>query len=153
MRKKEKELQDRSEIDAVIRKADVCRLGLSVDDHPYIVPLNFGFDGECLYFHTAGAGKKIDMIRRNNIVCFEMDADCQVVRAENPCDWTMKFRSVTVDKCGGKAEGPGCDHGPQFRSAGRIPGESGGSAGDHQGGDRGDDGQAIRVLTGGGRCN
>jgi uncharacterized protein len=94
MRKKEKELQDRSEIDAVIRKADVCRLGLSVDDHPYIVPLNFGFDGECLYFHTAGAGKKIDMIRRNNIVCFEMDADCQVVRAENPCDWTMKFRSV-----------------------------------------------------------
>ena len=59
---------------------------LSVDNCPYIVPLSFGFEGNCLYFHTAREGKKIDMIRQNNTVCFELEADCEVVRAESPCD-------------------------------------------------------------------
>jgi len=94
MRRKEKEIQDRAEIETVIRKAEVCRLGLSMDNRPYIVPLNFGFEGNCLYFHTAREGKKIDMIRQNNAVCFEMEADGHLVRSENPCDWSMKYRSV-----------------------------------------------------------
>jgi nitroimidazol reductase NimA-like FMN-containing flavoprotein (pyridoxamine 5'-phosphate oxidase superfamily) len=94
MRRKEKEIHDRAEIEAVIRKADICRIGLSVDNRPYIVPLNFGFEGNCLYFHTAREGQKIDMIRQNNTVCFELDADCHVVRAENPCDYSMTYRSV-----------------------------------------------------------
>ncbi len=39
-------------------------------------------------------GKKIDMIKTNNRVCFELDIDHEVVKAENPCDWNMKYRSV-----------------------------------------------------------
>jgi len=94
MRKKEKEIQDRAEIEAVIQKADICRLGLSVDNHPYIVPLNFGFQGNCLYFHTGREGKKIDMIRRNRRVCFELEVGCEVIRAETPCKWSMRYESV-----------------------------------------------------------
>jgi len=94
MRRKEKEILDREEIESIIKKADVCRLGLSDKNIPYIVPLNFGYKENCLYFHTAKAGKKIDMIKTNNRVCFEMDIDHEVVRAENPCDWNMKFQSV-----------------------------------------------------------
>ena len=94
MRKKEKEIQDRAEIEAVIRKAEVCRLGLSADGQPYVVPLNFGFDGKCLYFHTGQEGKKIDMIRRNHRVCFEVDVDCRLVRGDTPCHWTMQYQSV-----------------------------------------------------------
>ena len=85
---------DTQEIDLIISKANVCRLGLSVDNNPYIVPLNFGYKERCLYFHTPKVGKKIDMIKTNNRVCFELDIDCEVAGAENPCDWTMKFRSV-----------------------------------------------------------
>ncbi len=85
---------DREEIESIISKADVCRLGLSVDNIPYIVPLNFGYRDSCLYFHTPRVGKKIDMIKTNNRVCFELDIDHEVVRAENPCDWNMKYRSV-----------------------------------------------------------
>jgi nitroimidazol reductase NimA-like FMN-containing flavoprotein (pyridoxamine 5'-phosphate oxidase superfamily) len=94
MRRKEKEILDREEIESIINKADVCRFGLAVDNNPYIVPLNFGYRDNCLYFHTPQVGKKIDMIKTNNRVCFELDIDREVVRAENPCDWTMKFRSV-----------------------------------------------------------
>ena len=85
---------DREEIESIIKKADFCRLGLSDNNNPYIVPLNFGYRDRCLYFHTAKVGKKIDMIKTNNRVCFELDIDHEVVRAENPCDWNMKYRSV-----------------------------------------------------------
>jgi len=34
------------------------------------------------------------MIKTNDRVCFELDIDHEVVRAENPCDWNMKYRSV-----------------------------------------------------------
>ncbi|MBL7205487.1 MAG: pyridoxamine 5'-phosphate oxidase family protein [Desulfobacteraceae bacterium] len=94
MRRKEKEILDREEIESIIKKADVCRLGLSDNNIPYIVPLNFGYRDSCLYFHTPKAGKKIDMIKTNNRVCFELDIDHEVVKAENPCDWNMKYRSV-----------------------------------------------------------
>ena len=94
MRRKEKEILDREEIESIIRKADVCRLGLSDKNIPYIVPLNFGYKENCLYFHTPKVGKKIDMIKGNNRVCFELDIDHEVVRADNPCDWNMKYQSV-----------------------------------------------------------
>lgn len=94
MRKKEKEIRDRPEMEDIIQKAEICRLGLSVGNQPYIVPLNFGFDKDCLYFHAASEGQKIDMIKQNNRVCFELEADCEAVRAETPCDWTMRFRTV-----------------------------------------------------------
>lgn len=94
MRKEKNEIKDRAAIEAVIQEADICRLGFSVGDRPYIAPLNFGFDGQSLYFHTGREGKKIDMLRQNNRVCFELDLDCQVVRAERPCKWTMAYRSV-----------------------------------------------------------
>ena len=94
MRRKEKVVLDREEIESIIKKADVCRLGLSDNNIPYIVPLNFGYRDSCLYFHTPKVGKKIDMIKTNNRVCFELDVDHEVVKAENPCDWNMKYRSV-----------------------------------------------------------
>ena len=94
MRRKEKEILDREEIESIIRKADVCRLGLSDNNIPYIVPLNFGYRDSCLYFHTPKVGKKIDMIKGNNRVCFELDINHEVVRADNPCDWNMKYQSV-----------------------------------------------------------
>ncbi len=94
MRRHEKEIQNGAEIEAVIRKAEVCRLGLSVDNRAYIVPLNFGYQDGRLYFHTAPTGRKIEMIQQNRNVCFELESDCELVRAETPCDWTMKFRSV-----------------------------------------------------------
>ncbi len=94
MRRKEKEILDREEIESIIKKADVCRLGLSDNNIPYIVPLNFGYRDSCLYFHTPKVGKKIDMIKNNNRVCFELDIDHEVVRADNPCDWNMNYQSV-----------------------------------------------------------
>lgn len=97
MRRKEQEIKDINEIKEIIRKAKVCRLGLAVDNTPYVVPVNFGYDveGNCLYIHCAKEGRKLDMMKRNNTVCFEMDIDMEISGRENaPCNWSTAFRSV-----------------------------------------------------------
>lgn len=94
MRRKEMEIIDFKEIESIIERAQVCRLGLSVNNIPYIVPLNFGYKDKCLYFHSAKEGKKIDMIKANQNVCFEMDIDNILIKSKNLSNWTMKYLSV-----------------------------------------------------------
>lgn len=94
MRRFEYEIQDMEEIEEIIRSAKVCRLAMSVADQPYIVPLSFGYEPGFLYFHSAGEGKKLDMLEENRNVCFEFDVDIEILQAEEPCDWGMNYRSV-----------------------------------------------------------
>jgi nitroimidazol reductase NimA-like FMN-containing flavoprotein (pyridoxamine 5'-phosphate oxidase superfamily) len=94
MRKKDKEIKDENIMESIIKRATVCRIGLSENNVPYVVPLNFGYKDNCLYFHSAGEGKKIDMIRSNNDVCFEIDVDSEIVKGENACGWCMKYYSI-----------------------------------------------------------
>ena len=56
MRRTDKEIPSRGEIDAVIRGCQVCRIALALENEPYIVPVSFGYDGASLFFHTAGSG-------------------------------------------------------------------------------------------------
>ncbi|MGZ6240829.1 MAG: pyridoxamine 5'-phosphate oxidase family protein [Syntrophales bacterium] len=94
MRRSEREIKDRAGIDAMIRQCLVCRLGLFDGEEPYIVPLCFGYDGEGLYFHSASAGRKIDILRKNSRVCFEFDIPEGMREAEQGCRWGIKYRSV-----------------------------------------------------------
>jgi uncharacterized protein len=94
MRRSEREIKDRDAIDAIIRQCLVCRLGLVDGVEPYIVPLCFGYDGEALYFHSASAGRKIDILRKNSRVCFEFDIPDGMREAEEGCRWGIKYRSV-----------------------------------------------------------
>ncbi len=94
MRKKEYEITDLAEIEAILLKADICRLAMTDGAAPYIVPLNFGYRDRALYFHTGLAGKKIDILNKNNAVCFEVDVDAELLRSDTACGYAMKYRSV-----------------------------------------------------------
>jgi hypothetical protein len=94
MRKTDREIKDRKDIDDIIGRCQVCRLAVCDDDQPYIVPLNFGYDGSFLYFHAALEGRKIDIIKKNNKVCFELDILYDIVKAEEACKWGSKYESV-----------------------------------------------------------
>ena len=94
MRRKDREIIDLNEIEAIINRSQVCRLAMTDGDVPYVVPLCFGYDKNKLYFHTGFKGKKIDIIKRNPNVCFEFDIDCKVRPGENACKWGMHYRSV-----------------------------------------------------------
>ena len=95
MQRQEKEITDRSEIDAVIDRCLICHLAVAADNTPYVVPVCFGYDGRHLYIHTALEGKKIDMIRRNPQVSFAMETDIRLLAAPSkPCKWSFAFESV-----------------------------------------------------------
>lgn len=94
MRRKDKEITDRDVIDSIINESIFCRLALAEDDKPYIVPLSFGYDGTALYFHGAPEGKKIDIIRKNSSVCFELESDCEPIQSGTGCDWSVRYKSV-----------------------------------------------------------
>jgi uncharacterized protein len=97
MRRKEREITDIREIEAVISSAKVCRIAFANDNVPYIVAMNFGYKGgdhKKLYFHCAREGRKLEMIRKNNYVCFEFDIDHHLHKGETACDFGMRYRSV-----------------------------------------------------------
>lgn len=95
MRRKEKEITNIRDIEAIIQKAEVCRLGLAVDNTPYIVPVFFGYENNCLYIHCAKEGRKLDMIKQNNYVCFEMEGDTEITNRDKPaCQWSSAYHSV-----------------------------------------------------------
>ena len=94
MRRKEKEIVEKKDIETVIAAARVCRLAMSDNEQPYIVPLCFGYADDVLYIHSAMEGKKLDILKKNNRVCFEIDIDTEVKIGKTPCEWGMRFRSV-----------------------------------------------------------
>ena len=94
MRRSDRKITDRSEIDDIIRRSQVCRLGLTDGVEPYVVPLSFGYDGRALYFHCASEGRKLDILRKNRRVCFEFDILDGIVTGDAACQWGMAFRSV-----------------------------------------------------------
>lgn len=95
MRRQDREIRSRAEIDAIIRAAEVCRLAFARDNEAYLVPVSFGYDGRALYFHSAPSGRKLDFIAANPRVCFEVEADVTLLRNDNdPCAWSFAYSCV-----------------------------------------------------------
>ncbi len=94
MRRKEKEIKEPAAIEAIIQKATVCRLGLSEGQFPYVVPMCFGYQNSVVYLHGALQGRKIDIIKQNPNVCVEFESHAEIVKAERPCNWSMRYQSV-----------------------------------------------------------
>lgn len=94
MRRKEKEVTDERIIQELLSTAEICRLAMVDNGEPYIVPVNYGFRDNALYVHSAAAGRKIDILKRNPRVCFEVESPSVVVRRGEPCRWGTKARSV-----------------------------------------------------------
>ena len=94
MRRKEKEITEKSAIDSVIRHSLVCRVGMADGTKPYVVPVCFGYKDKVIYIHGSLKGKKLDILKKNPNVCLEFDMNTEIVKADNACDWGMKFQSV-----------------------------------------------------------
>jgi len=94
MRRKDREITDRAEIDAILRSANLMRIALVDGDMPFLVPVFYAFDGSALYFHSAQAGTKIDLMKRNNNICFEIGVDHGFIESDEACDFEARHRTV-----------------------------------------------------------
>ena len=74
MRRKHSEVSDTKEIERILALTNIGRLATSGQDgYPYITPLNFVSMKGNIYFHCAPKGEKLDNLRRDPRVCFEVD--------------------------------------------------------------------------------
>ena len=94
MRRREREITDRAEMESILGEASVCRLALADDGEPYVVPLCFGYDRGALYFHSAGEGRKIALLVKNPRCCVEVDQYEGPLRDASPCRWEFRYKSV-----------------------------------------------------------
>jgi len=60
------------EIEELLHKQIVGRIGCHDKDLVYVVPISYAYDDNCIYCHTY-EGKKIDIMRNNPKVCFQVD--------------------------------------------------------------------------------
>ena len=94
MRRKDKEINEYRIIETILHQGQLCHLGLCVDNLPYVVTVNYGYNNRTLYIHSAPKGKKIDIIKTNNTVHFAIETHLALLEAENACDFNQKFKSV-----------------------------------------------------------
>ncbi len=97
MRKLNKKITDPAIIIDLLNTCHIGRLGtVGSDGRPMVKPLNFAYHEGRIYFHCAREGEKLDDIRRDNRVCFEVDLPLAYVKGttENPCRAEYLYRSV-----------------------------------------------------------
>ena len=100
MRRQDKEITDLVQIFEVIEKCGIVHLGMVDNDMPYVVPLNFGYerveDSLVLYFHSASEGRKIDILKKNPHVFFQMEYSYGLKEGspDKPCTYSWKYECL-----------------------------------------------------------
>lgn len=94
MRRKEKKITDLLLIEDILNSSNIVRIAMVDDQEPYIVPLNYGYHDNALYIHCAKEGRKIDILKKNPRVCFEIEGRSELVTGDQACKWTMNYQSL-----------------------------------------------------------
>lgn len=98
MTRREREVTDINKIKEILDKSKVLHLGLVDGDEAYVVPMNYGYtleDGKLtLWLHGAKRGRKLDLIRANPKVFFEMECGIQPFEGEIACKYGIEYSSI-----------------------------------------------------------
>ena len=96
--KRERQVTDPEQIRHILDTGKVLHLGLAVNDEPYVVPMNYGYTREngklVVYLHSAVRGKKLDMMRTNPKVFFEIDCDLMPFEGKVACQYGLVYSSI-----------------------------------------------------------
>ena len=99
MRRNDREITDLNEILSTINDCKVIRLAMIDAGEPYLLPLNFGYTCEnglfSFFCHSAREGRKLDILRKNPTVAFEMDCRGALDEQDVACRCGYYFASVT----------------------------------------------------------
>lgn len=98
MRRSDREVKNPTEIENILQLCKTCHIAMSGGEFPYIVPMSYGYRLSggvlTLYFHSASAGRKIDLLRENPLVCFEISSEGELLVSESPCRSGYSFSSI-----------------------------------------------------------
>lgn len=98
MTRRERRVTDETQIRHILDSAAVLHLAMVDGERPYVVPMNYGYlleDGKLtLYLHGARRGRKLDILRRNDRVFFEMECDVRPFAGDVACKYGMAYSSL-----------------------------------------------------------
>jgi len=94
MRKKDRQISDPAQLEDILRRGQVLRLAMCRDNQPYLLPLNYGYHQGSIYLHTGRQGLKLDFLRANPRVCFEVSVDVEMVPGPEACAWNCHYLCV-----------------------------------------------------------
>jgi uncharacterized protein len=94
MRRSGREVVDRAALDDILGSARILFLAMRDEPAPYVIPVCFGIEPDTLYVHSALAGTKLDLIRRDPVVGFSACTDMTVTPGSAACDYSSAARSV-----------------------------------------------------------
>ena len=100
MRRKQCAITDPEKIREIMTRSRVGGLATpGRDGYPYITPVNYVYYQDSIYFHCAHKGEKIDNIRADNRVCFQVDiplAYLDLAFAGAPCQAHQFYHCVII---------------------------------------------------------
>lgn len=84
-------------IESLIRNCTLCYVGMADEQGvPYVLPMNFGYEEEVIYLHSAQEGRSISILDKNPQVCITFCTDPKLVwqDEEVACSYRMRAESV-----------------------------------------------------------
>lgn len=98
MTRRERQVTETDEIIEILEKSKVVHVGMIDGDEPYVVPMNYGYVLEngrlTIYLHGANRGRKIDVIKANPKVFYEMCCDITPFEGEVACKYGITYASI-----------------------------------------------------------
>jgi len=96
-------IENRMEIDKIIRTCKTCYFAMSDNDFPYVLPMNFALDGNSVILHSAQSGRMWETLKKNQNVCINwiVGEDLAWQDVKVGCSYRVKSKSVLVE---GKVE-------------------------------------------------
>jgi uncharacterized protein len=87
---------DQEHVDDFLRTQRVGVLGLSTDQYPYSVPVNYLWLNGSVYFHSMGSGRKVDLLRGGPPASFTVFAEHGTAVDPVPCHADTAYTSVMI---------------------------------------------------------
>ena len=98
MTRRERQIFDIDKILEILDKSKVLHLGMVDGDEPYVVPMNYGYTYEneklTIWLHGATTGRKLDVIKKNPKLFFEMECDLIPFEGNVACKYGLSYSSV-----------------------------------------------------------
>ena len=96
-------IENREEINKIIRASKTCFLAMSENHQPYILPMNFALENDSVILHSAPKGRMWETIKANPNVCINwtLGEDLAWQDEKVGCSYRVKSQSVLVE---GKVE-------------------------------------------------
>lgn len=95
-------VEEQERIERLIRSCTLCYVGMADQEGvPYVLPMNFGYENDIIYLHSAQEGNSITILEKNPNLCITFCTDPKLVwqNEEVACSYRMRSDSVI---CHGK---------------------------------------------------